>query len=127
VDKIPRGGQIASDRGHVFASKELAKLNIAMTREKATQIFERFPVSQISTEQAFKRVWNISCEAAISDWTRGRLMQPKRAAYAKVVRVGEAVTDFDLLAFDADVGDPMLSATVGASGNVQLQVLIETR
>ena len=33
--------------------------------------------------------------------------------------------DFDLLAFNADVGDPVLPATVGASGDVQLQVLIE--
>ena len=34
--------------------------------------------------------------------------------------------DFHFLALDADVGDPVLTATVGASGYVQLQVLIET-
>ena len=37
-----------------------------------------------------------------------------------------AVVNFDLLALDADVGDPVLAATVGASGDVKFQMLIET-
>ena len=32
----------------------------------------------------------------------------------------------DLLAFEANVGDPMLAATVGASGDVELELLIES-
>src|ERR1700746_753831 len=53
-------------------------------------------------------------------------MQAERAAHAKVVRVYQEVVDFDLLAFYADVSDPVLAATVGASRYVQFQVLIET-
>ena len=33
----------------------------------------------------------------------------------------------DLLAFDTDVGNPVLAATIGASGDVQFQVLLEAR
>ena len=33
----------------------------------------------------------------------------------------------DLLAFDADVGDPVLSATVGAAGDVEAKLLVELR
>ncbi len=53
------------------------------------------------------------------------LMQAKRAADAEVIGIDHAAVDFHLLAFDADVGDPVLPATVGASGDVELQVLIE--
>ncbi len=53
-------------------------------------------------------------------------MQAERSAHAEVVGIDQAVVDFDLLALNADVGDPVLAATVGASGDVQLQVLIES-
>ena len=33
----------------------------------------------------------------------------------------------DLFAFDADVGDPMLAAAVGAAGYVELELLVESR
>src|SRR5581483_3685469 len=54
-------------------------------------------------------------------------MQSKRAADAEVVSIEQAIVDLDLLAFDTDVGDPVLAATVGAPGHVKLQVLIEIR
>ncbi len=53
-------------------------------------------------------------------------MQTERPAHAEVVGVDHAVVNLDLLALDADVGNPVLSATVGASGHVQFQMLIET-
>ena len=53
-------------------------------------------------------------------------MQPQGSTYAEVVSVDEAVLNFDLFAFNADVGNPVLAAAVRASCDVQLQVLIET-
>src|SRR5271166_6942773 len=53
-------------------------------------------------------------------------MQAERAADAEVIRVDEMAVDFHFLAVNADVGNPVLSATVRASSHVQLQVLIET-
>jgi hypothetical protein len=43
-----------------------------------------------------------------------------RSAEAEVVGVGELAFVLDLLAFDADVGDPVLAAAVGAAGDVSL-------
>ena len=54
-------------------------------------------------------------------------MQAERAAHAKVVSVDQTAVNFLLFAIDANVGNPVLSATVGASGDVQFQVLIEAR
>ena len=54
-------------------------------------------------------------------------MQAERAAQAEVVRIQHAIADFDLLALDANVCNPVLAATVRASGDVKFQVLLETR
>ena len=47
------------------------------------------------------------------------------AADAEVVGVDELAVVLDLLAFDADVGDPVLAAAVGAAGDVELELLVE--
>ena len=49
----------------------------------------------------------------------------ERTADAEVVGVDRLAVDLELLAFDPEVGDPVLAATVGASGDVKFQVLIE--
>ena len=50
---------------------------------------------------------------------------PHGAAYAKVICVDELSVDPNLLAFDTDIGDPVLAATVRATCDVQSQVLSE--
>ena len=54
-------------------------------------------------------------------------MQTERSANAKVISIDETSIDFHLLAIDANVGNPVLSAAVRTPGNVQFQVLIEAR
>ena len=54
-------------------------------------------------------------------------MQTNRTPQAEVVSILHLAVDFQFLAFNADVGDPMLTATIGAAGDVQFQVLIEAR
>ena len=49
------------------------------------------------------------------------------SAEAEVVRIGQLAFVLDLLAFDADVGNPVLAAAVGAAGHMQLELLIELR
>src|SRR5208282_4764123 len=44
-----------------------------------------------------------------------------------VVGICEFALVLDLFAFDADVGDPVLSATVGAAGDVEAKLLVELR
>ena len=52
-------------------------------------------------------------------------MLADRSAQTEVIGVGELALVLDLLALDADVGDPVLSAAVGAAGDVQPELLIE--
>ena len=48
-------------------------------------------------------------------------------ADAEVERVDHLAVDLDLLALQADVGDPVLAAAVGAAGHVDSQLLVEAR
>src|SRR5258708_1161619 len=54
-------------------------------------------------------------------------MKTKRATHAEVIGVNHLSVDFRFLAFNAKIGDPVLSATGGASSNGQLQMLVESR
>jgi len=49
------------------------------------------------------------------------------AADAEVIRVDHRAFDLGLLAFDAEVRDPVLTAAVRTAGDVDLQMLIEAR
>src|SRR5690242_15565968 len=50
-----------------------------------------------------------------------------RAAQTKVIGVLEVAINFEFLTFKADIRNPVLSATVRAAGDVQLQLLVATR
>src|SRR6185295_18794219 len=58
---------------------------------------------------------------------RHRLMAADAAADAEVVRVDDRAVDLDLLALDAEVGDPVLAAAVRAARDVDPELLIEAR
>ena len=52
-------------------------------------------------------------------------MQPESAAHTEVIGIEQAVADLDFLAFDANVSNPVLATTVGASCDMQFQVLVK--
>src|SRR5580658_9126415 len=109
------------------AGKLFAQLLVAGAGKISAQVFTRVASLQVATEQPFQRIRHFGCQAAVPNWPGDLLMQAYRAADAKVVSVFELAPMLDLLAFDADVGDPMLSAAIGAAGHVQLQLLVEAR
>src|SRR5579863_2545874 len=96
-----------------------------MACEKLTQVLTAGVFDQIAAQETLNRVRHFGGKAAIPDGPGDRLMQANRAAQAEVIRIQHAVADFQLLAFDPNVSNPMLATTVGASGNVQFQVLLE--
>src|ERR1700733_5780845 len=96
-----------------------------MSRKKLPQVLATETVNRISAKQALNRVRHFAGEAAIAHRACNRLMQPNRTTKTEVVRILHAVADLQLFAFDSNVGDPVLSATVGAAGDVQFQVLLE--
>src|SRR5579872_3752438 len=98
-----------------------------MAGEKAAQIFAWFAVGEISTQHTFDSFWNLSCGTAISDRARDGLIQSEGSSQAEVIGVHHVSVDFYLLAFDSYVSNPVLPATVGATGDVKFQVLIKPR
>src|SRR5581483_12380012 len=98
-----------------------------VARKELTQVFAAEAESQIPAEQPFERLRHLARFAAVPDWPRDSLVLANRAANDEVVGVDEAAFRLDLLAFETDIGDPVLAATVGAAGDVQLELLIEFR
>src|SRR5258708_4743034 len=119
--------QIPRYRFHRFASQKFPQLRVRMPRKELTQVLVGLTHGEILPEQSFDRIRNLSRRAAISHGPRRRLMQTESSAKAEVIGIDDASVDFHLLAINSNVGNPVLSATVRASSNVQLQVLIETR
>src|SRR5208283_3628796 len=79
----------------------------------------------VRAEKAGDRVGNFFGAAAIADGAGDGGELANGSANAEIVGVDEFVIHFDFLAFDADVGDPVLAATVGAAGDVELDVFAE--
>lgn len=118
--------QIARDGSNKFAGQQLAELRVRVASKEAPEVLAGFALGKVMSEQTLDRVGNFSRQAAISGGPRGRLMQAQRTSNAEVVGVEQAVVHFDLLALDPEVGDPVLAATIGASRDVQLEVLVES-
>src|SRR5262245_5041869 len=79
------------------------------------------------SQQALYRIRQNAGTAAVADRAGDGRDLPEAAAHAEVVGIDKFAILFDLLAFDADIGNPVLSATVGAAGYVQLDLLVEAR
>src|SRR5438045_4002265 len=118
--------QIARDGSNKFAGQHLAELRVRVASKEAPEVLAGFSLGKVMSEQTLYRVWNFRGQAAISGGPGRGLMHAERAAHAEVVGVEQAVVHFDLLALDPEVGDPVLAATIGASRDVQLEVLVES-
>src|SRR5580700_6926603 len=99
-----------------FTRHTLPQLLIAVSRKEPSQILSWQPFIQIAPQQALDRVRNLTSWAAITNGPSHRLVQPDCSAHTKVVGVHHAISNFDLLALDANVRNPMLAATIRASG-----------
>src|SRR5207247_9900937 len=78
-------------------------------------------IGTITLNRVWHRVGRLTCPHV----TRGTLLPAHTASDAEIVGVDHRALHLLLLALDAEVGDPVLPATIRASGDVDLQVLIE--
>ncbi len=97
-----------------------------MPDKETAQIFAWLALGQIAAQQALERARHFRGGAAVAHGPGGSLMKAESAPDAEVVRVLHLAVHFDFLALDADVGDPVLAATVRATSHVELEVLIES-
>src|ERR1700687_2293288 len=114
------GREITLYRRDVLAGEKCAQLRVAVALKEFAKTFSSVLRGLKTAEQTLDGRGNFSRRAAITDRTRdgGRLSEP--AADAEVVRIHQFSVLFDFLAFDADVGNPVLAARVGATGYVKL-------
>src|SRR5713226_504376 len=98
-----------------------------MAREKIAQLFAGFAALLESAQEPLDGVGHFRRRAAIANGTRDGSNLADAAANAEVIRVDELALGLDFLAFNADVGDPVLSAAIGAARDVQLDLLLEAR
>src|SRR6267143_6528782 len=98
-----------------------------MAREKAAKNFVGLALLAEFAQQPFDGVRHFGRRATKPDGPRNRRELADAAPNAEVIRVDHPAIDLQLLAFDADVRDPVLAAAIRASGDVQLELLLETR
>jgi len=114
------GGHIAFNRRQDFAGEMGAEFVVGMAAEPGAKILFRMPVGQVLAQQALNGVGNERGGAAVANGAGDGSVLADRSTEAEIEGVGELALVLDLFALDADVCDPMLAATVGAAGDVEL-------
>ena len=120
-------GRSRSTRHELRRPSWRAQFFVGVAANQARRFSSRWRVGQVVAQQALDGLGNQRRGAAIADRARDGGVLADRAAEAEVVGVGELALVLDLFAFEADVGDPVLAAAVGAAGDVELELLIELR
>ena len=120
-------GRSRSTGSQHFAGQMRAQFVIRMAREPLAQVLVVPAVGKILPQQTLDRFGHQRRRAAITNWARDICELAYRAAKAEVVGVRQLALVLDLLAFDADVRDPVLAAAIRASSHVQAELLIELR
>src|SRR5215831_9195852 len=114
------GRQITRFGKNEPSCKECANLLSRVAREELPQVLARFAQELIIVEQTLDGVRNLAGYAAIAHGPRDRLVFAYSAADTEVIGVNQPSVLLDLLAFKTEIGNPVLTATVGASGDMKL-------
>ena len=93
--------------------------------EVAAEVFFGRTAGEIAEEEALNGGWHFVGGGAVSQGTGGAGVLAYGSADAEVEGVDEDSVLLDFLALEADVGDPVLAAGVGAAGDVEADLLVE--
>ncbi len=121
------GGKIAKGDFRLvgrLAGEDGTQVAGGVASEKAPQGLGVMTVGIEIVEEARNGVGDFACGATIADGARNSGDLADAAADAEVVGVDHIGALFDFFPFDANVGDPMLTAGVGAAGDVDLDVFL---
>src|ERR1700678_2823332 len=98
-----------------------------MAAEPGPQVLAGVAVRQILAQQPLDRFRDQRRRAPIADGAGNGGVLTDCAPQTEVIGVDEPAFVLDLFPLDADVGHPMLTASVGAAGHIELELLIESR
>src|SRR5579864_814713 len=82
---------------------------------------------EIAAQQTLNGIWHFAGRAPVTHGTAKPCMLADGAPKAEVISILNAAVNFELLAFQSDIGNAMLAATVGAARYVEFQLLIKLR
>jgi len=96
-----------------------------MARKELAEIFFRSAIFVELLEETLDRVGDIGGGAAVAYRPGDRGEFAYASADAEIVGIDHFAVELDFFALEADVGDPVLAATVGAAGDVDAELLLE--
>src|SRR5580704_5770826 len=96
-----------------------------MPRQEKPQVFICFSALVETGEQPLDSIGNIRGGAAIANRPGDRCSLAEASADTEVVGVYHPAIYFDFFPFNADVGDPVLAATIRATSDVEPQLFLK--
>ena len=93
--------------------------------EVGAEVFAFGADGEIAIEKALDGVGDFGRGYAVAERARGASVPADGAAYAEEEGIDQLTVLLDFLSFKADVGDPVLTAGVGAAGDVETDLLVE--
>lgn len=117
------GGEIAEGEGGGTAGEDGAEGVGGLRGEEMLERVLGGALGVVGAEETGDGVGNFFGAAAVADGTGDGSELANGAAHAEIVGVNELAIELDFFAFDTDVGDPVLPATVGAAGDVEFDVV----
>src|SRR5580704_3550527 len=96
-----------------------------MARKELAEIFFRSAIFVELLEETLDRVGDIGGGAAVAYRPGDRGEFAYASADAEIVGIDHFAVELDFFALEADVGDPVLAATVGAAGDIDAELLLE--
>ena len=116
---------VAFDGWRVAAGENRTEVFVGMARKELAEIFFRSAIFVELLEKTLDRVGHIGGGAAVAYRPGDSSKFAYASADAEIVGVDHFAVDLDFFALEADVGDPVLAATVGAAGDVDAELLLE--
>jgi hypothetical protein len=97
-----------------------------MSLQEFPEVLARFPKLLELGQEALNSVRHFAGVTTKTNRARKRLKLANSSANAEVVSVSHAAIHLQLLALNANVRNPVLATTVGATGDVELQLIVES-
>src|SRR5271170_5163807 len=117
---------IALNRIYDCARELRAKAIVVGSCKVSAQVLVGRTLCEISTQQPLNGVRNLVSSGPVAQRASRPGEPPHSSPHAEVKSVHQLPILLDLLALKSDISDPVLTATIGATGHVQLDLLVET-
>src|SRR3972149_9560970 len=97
-----------------------------MLSHELAKIYAIRPAIQVRRQQALDGARHLGRGAAVADRPGLALVLADSTPHTEVICIDHRPAHLDLLALDADVGDPVLATAIRATGHVDLEVLVKS-